>query len=199
MRFKRVIIALSAAGLFGAAVGLAGGEPKPASPATPAAPAPAAAPAKEAAKGAAAGPFFGQVQAFIQTNCLECHGGKSTKGDIDFRLYKDEAALLKDRKTWQDVLEQVETGEMPPKKKPRPPAGETTAFVKAVHGLFEVADRGGKLDPGRVTARRLNRAEYNNTIRDLVGVDFQPAEDFPSDEVGYGFDNIGDVLSLSPF
>ncbi len=53
-------------------------------------------------------------------------------------------------------------------------------------------------DPGRVTLRRLNRVEYNNTIRDLFGVDFRPADDFPSDDVGYGFDNIGDVLSLPP-
>jgi hypothetical protein len=56
----------------------------------------------------------------------------------------------------------------------------------------------GPRDPGRVTLRRLNRAEYNNTIRDLLGVDFQPAKDFPADDVGYGFDNIGDVLSLPP-
>ena len=56
----------------------------------------------------------------------------------------------------------------------------------------------GARDPGRVTIRRLNRAEYNNTIRDLLGVDFQPADDFPSDDVGYGFDNIGDVLSMPP-
>ncbi|MCY2963205.1 MAG: DUF1592 domain-containing protein, partial [Planctomycetota bacterium] len=54
------------------------------------------------------------------------------------------------------------------------------------------------IDPGRVTIRRLNKAEYNNTIRDLVGVEFRPADDFPSDDVGYGFDNIGDVLSLPP-
>ena len=53
-------------------------------------------------------------------------------------------------------------------------------------------------DPGRVTIHRLNKSEYNNTIRDLVGVDFQPAEDFPQDDLGYGFDNIGDVLSLPP-
>src|SRR6185503_10649065 len=59
-------------------------------------------------------------------------------------------------------------------------------------------DRNAKPDPGRVTIRRLNRTEYNNTIRDLVGVDFQPAEDFPSDDIGHGFDNIGDVLTLSP-
>ena len=57
---------------------------------------------------------------------------------------------------------------------------------------------GRTVDPGRVTIRRLNRAEYNNTIRDLVGIDFRPADDFPSDDVGYGFDNIGDVLSMPP-
>src|SRR5262249_31207073 len=55
-----------------------------------------------------------------------------------------------------------------------------------------------KIDPGRVTIRRLNRTEYNNTVRDLLGVDIKPAEDFPSDDVGYGFDHIGDVLSMPP-
>ena len=55
-----------------------------------------------------------------------------------------------------------------------------------------------KPDPGRVTARRLNRYEYNNTIRDLLAINFRPADDFPADDSGYGFDNIGDVLSLSP-
>ena len=60
------------------------------------------------------------------------------------------------------------------------------------------AEQATKPDPGRVTARRLNRAEYNNTVRDLLGVDFRPADDFPQDDSGYGFDNIGDVLSLSP-
>src|SRR5581483_6876255 len=53
-------------------------------------------------------------------------------------------------------------------------------------------------DPGRITIRRLNRTEYNNTIRDLVGIDFHPGDDFPADDTGYGFDTIGDVLSLPP-
>src|SRR5438094_159202 len=60
------------------------------------------------------------------------------------------------------------------------------------------ADEAPRPNAGRVTIRRLNRTEYNNTIRDLVGVDFHPAEDFPADDVGYGFDNIGDVLTVSP-
>src|SRR5262249_24736470 len=59
-------------------------------------------------------------------------------------------------------------------------------------------DCGPARDPGRPTIRRLNRSEYNNSIRDLIGVDFKPAENFPSDDVGYGFDNIGDVLSMPP-
>src|SRR5439155_19917586 len=69
---------------------------------------------------------------------------------------------------------------------------------KTIARTFEAADRAGQADPGRVTVRRLNKTEYANTVRDLVGVDFNPAEDFPADDVGYGFDNIGDVLSLSP-
>src|SRR5262249_31868188 len=80
----------------------------------------------------------------------------------------------------------------------RPAAQEVESFAKAVDGVFARADRSSKPDPGGVTIRRLNRVEYNNTIRDLVGIDFNPAEDFPSDDVGHGFDNIGDVLTLSP-
>jgi hypothetical protein len=112
--------------------------------------------------------------------------------------YRDELSLLKDRKRWRTVLDMVHAGEMPPHPRPRPPASEIETFVRSVNGVFERADKSAKPDPGRVTVRRLNRTEYNNTIRDLVGVDFNPAEDFPSDDIGHGFDNIGDVLSLSP-
>ena len=88
---------------------------------------------------------------------------------------------------------------MPPDDRPQLPARpsrpgwSSPSRVAGLQGELQVAQ-----DPGRVTIRRLNRAEYNNTIRDLVGVDFRPADDFPSDDVGYGFDNIGDVLTLPP-
>ena len=72
------------------------------------------------------------------------------------------------------------------------------AFVGNVAELAAGSADDGAASDAAVTIRRLNRSEYNNTIRDLVGVDFQPAEDFPSDDVGHGFDNIGDVLTLSP-
>ena len=107
-------------------------------------------------------------------------------------------SLLKNRKVWQNVVKMVHAGEMPPKGRPRPTAGRDRGVPAHGQRRLRRADRNAKPDPGRVTIRRLNRAEYNNTIRDLVGVDFNPAEDFPSDDVGYGFDNIGDVLSLSP-
>ncbi|NOT63735.1 MAG: DUF1592 domain-containing protein, partial [Acidobacteria bacterium] len=102
------------------------------------------------------------------------------------------------REQWETVLQKLQTGEMPPKGLPRPPAAELKAVIEWLKLAFEKADAEIKPDPGRVTARRLNRAEYNNTVRDLLGVTFRPADDFPQDDSGYGFDNIGDVLSLSP-
>ena len=88
--------------------------------------------------------------------------------------------------------------EMPPPERPQPKPAEVEAVTAAIQGIFDRADAAAKPNAGRVTIRRLNRTEYNNTIRDLVGVDFKPADDFPADDVGYGFDNIGDVLSVSP-
>ena len=134
---------------------------------------------------------------FIEKHCVQCHGEKAQKADLTLHKYKDELSVLKARKVWTNVLHMVHMGEMPPRGKPRPTQAELDAFRQSVEGIFDRADKNLR-DPGRVTIRRLNRVEYNNTIRDLVGVDFNPAEDFPSDDVGHGFDNIGDVLSLSP-
>ncbi|HSI34217.1 MAG TPA: DUF1587 domain-containing protein, partial [Tepidisphaeraceae bacterium] len=141
---------------------------------------------------------LGAIEPFIKTHCIECHGGKSKKADLDLTTFKDEQSILKGRKVWQAALEQVHGGDMPPDKRPQPTEAEKTRFLSAVGAIFEKADRTAKPDPGRVTVRRLNRAEYDNTIRDLLGVDWAPAADFPSDDVGHGFDNIGDVLSVSP-
>ncbi len=142
--------------------------------------------------------FQKNVVAFVQKHCVSCHGEKNKRADLTLHQYTDAAALLKNRKVWQHVADQVHQGIMPPLPKPRPTAAEMEAFLGTVNATFAEADRKAPPDPGRVTVRRLNRAEYNNTIRDLCGVDFNPAEDFPSDDVGHGFDNIGDVLSVSP-
>ena len=87
---------------------------------------------------------------------------------------------------------------MPPKGLPRPTDSDRKAAIQWLHAQFDRADAAAKPVAGRVTARRLNRAEYNNTVRDLLAIDFRPAEDFPQDDSGYGFDTIGDALSLSP-
>src|SRR5262249_34615279 len=88
--------------------------------------------------------------------------------------------------------------DMPPASARKPTAQELETINRWLDAVVFKTDCTGPKDPGRVTIRRLNRAEYNNTIRDLLGVDFKPAADFPADDVGYGFDNIGDVLSVSP-
>jgi hypothetical protein len=87
---------------------------------------------------------------------------------------------------------------MPPPGSPRPEPTQLKHVTAWVTDELARIERTTKPRAGRVTARRLNRAEYNNTVRDLLGVDTRPADDFPQDDSGYGFDTIGDVLSVSP-
>jgi hypothetical protein len=138
-----------------------------------------------------------QVKPILIEYCWDCHGDGSNKGGLALDTYPDEKALLADRQTWKHVMENVHQRVMPPEKKPQPTQEQRDLIVKWVEQEVFHCDCDNP-DPGRVTIRRLNRAEYNNTIRDLVGVDFHPADDFPADDSGYGFDNIGDVLSLPP-
>ncbi len=148
--------------------------------------------------------FEKEVVPFLTKHCYSCHGGGKNKGDVALDTYRNVKDIVKDREVWENLTEMVRTGEMPPKSKdkaedrPRPDPAEAELAMKAVDAILEEFDCSGARQDGRVTIRRLNRTEYNNTIRDLVGVDFKPAADFPNDDVGYGFDNIGDVLSLSP-
>ncbi len=142
--------------------------------------------------------FAREVIPFLAKHCYSCHGGDKKKGDVTLDQDKTDQDIQKHRDVWEDALDMIQSGEMPPKKRPRPTEGEIALVVRGVEAALANLDCTGPRDPGRVTMRRLNKVEYNNTIRDLVGVDFKPAADFPNDDVGYGFDNIGDVLSLSP-
>jgi hypothetical protein len=135
--------------------------------------------------------------AFLQKHCAACHGREKQKAGLTLHEFRDDSSVLRARRTWKEILNVVENGEMPPDDREQPSAEERRLFLASVTSLFARADNAPP-DPGRLTVRRLNRAEYNNTIRDLLHVEFRPAEDFPSDEVGHGFDNIGDVLSVSP-
>lgn len=135
---------------------------------------------------------------FINKHCADCHGAEDPEGGLSLTVFRANAALIPQRAKWDAILRIVETGVMPPVDAPQPTAVERRAFASLVRAIFDEYDRTAPPDPGRVTMRRLNRAEYANTVRDLLGVDFNPTENFPADDVGHGFDNIGDVLTLSP-
>jgi cytochrome c551/c552 len=149
-----------------------------------------------AALAAAADPA--PVFSFVKKNCVACHNAKITNGDVNLAALDSSKSFDESRETWEKTVEKLKTGQMPPPGLPKPPAAETAAVTRFLEAEFHRQDSTAKPDPGRVTARRLNRSEYNNTIRDLLGVDIRPADNFPNDESAYGFDNIGDALTLSP-
>ncbi len=142
--------------------------------------------------------FSGLVKPFLKQYCTDCHGSEKQKADLNLEMLAESSALYKERKPWEAVRDMLADREMPPAKRAQPGEEERIRVVQFINEALAQFDCEEIRQPGRVTLRRLNRAEYNNTVRDLTGVDFQPAADFPLDEVGYGFDNIGDVLSLSP-
>ena len=211
-RFVVIAVGLALAG----SVAAGGQAPSPASQAPAAAPAaatppstsgPAAAPAKASRPSAAAASrpatpahtFESVVKPFIAENCASCHGPRRQKGGLNLAAYESLEALTNDADRWELVVQKLRDGDMPPEdEEPRPTPQQVAQLTGFVEREIARADAARPLDPGRVTTRRLNRTEYNNTIRDLLGVDLRPADDFPNDDSGYGFDNIGDVLSTSP-
>ena len=141
--------------------------------------------------------FASDVLPVMEKYCWDCHGDGAHKGELNLDKYKDEKTVLADRKIWSGVMFHIDQWTMPPAKKDQPTAQEREFLAKYLDQLLNPIDPNHP-DPGRVTIRRLNRMEYNNTMRDLLGVDIRPADDFPEDDTGYGFDNIGDVLALPP-
>jgi Protein of unknown function (DUF1592)/Protein of unknown function (DUF1588)/Protein of unknown function (DUF1587)/Protein of unknown function (DUF1585)/Protein of unknown function (DUF1595) len=106
--------------------------------------------------------------------------------------------VTENREAWEVIVRKIRAGEMPPAGIPRPPQSQIDALLQQVDSEFSIADRNIKPDPGHVTARRLNRNEYSNTVRDLLAVEFRADRSFPTDDSGDGFDNIADVLTISP-
>src|SRR6266849_5864699 len=142
--------------------------------------------------------FQKTVEPFLKTNCLLCHNAKLKVGGLNLDSYTNSKAALHDREVWEKVVQKLRTGQMPPKGRPVPPAEQVASVTRWFELQFARLDRNMKPDPGRVTARRLNRVEYNNTIRDLLAVNFRPAGGFPSRDSGQETENSADVLSLSP-
>lgn len=139
------------------------------------------------------------IRPILAKHCFACHGQKKAKAKLNLEAFVDESEVLKARKTWKKVYDQINAREMPPSERPKIPPQELERLTTWIESALDRPDPSAPRDPGRIVMRRLNRVEYRNTIRDLVGIDFNPnLEDFPSDDVGYGFDNIGDVLSMPP-
>ena len=154
-----------------------------------------------AAESETAGPanqFVDQIVPFLDQHCVGCHGGDEPEGGMGFDTFSDSANVGVAFELWEKVRRVVSEGQMPPADEAQPEPTEVVRFLEALEVELSAFDCAAHARPGRVTLRRLNKAEYDNTIRDLVGLDLQLAADFPSDDVGHGFDNIGDVLSVSP-
>ena len=146
---------------------------------------------------AAQATFDTAVKPILANTCAGCHNDRLASGGLNLKPFQAPDSLT-NRDQWEDILTKLRGGEMPPKGIPRPPQADIDNLIGYVQGEFEKADRAIKPDPGRVVARRLNRNEYTNTIRDLLGVTFRADKDFPTDDSSYGFDNIGEALTVSP-
>lgn len=139
-----------------------------------------------------------QIKPVLEQFCFDCHADGVKKGKFAMDEHKDYAALKADLKHWDHVRQMLNTHVMPPVNKDAPTLEQRDALIKWIDDnifWFDPKDP----DPGHVVIRRLNKTQYNNTIRDLLYLyDGRAADEFPPDDTGYGFDNIGAVLSISP-
>jgi len=142
--------------------------------------------------------YEADVRPILEKYCFDCHSGDRAEAGITLDTYREARAKTHERKAWVRVLRQLEGRAMPPDDADQPSREESAAVERWINGYALVPDCSKGERPGRVTVRRLNREEYNNTVRDLFSIDIRPADEFPSDEIGYGFDTIGDVLSIPP-
>ncbi|HZK82416.1 MAG TPA: DUF1587 domain-containing protein, partial [Humisphaera sp.] len=137
------------------------------------------------------------ARAFITARCTECHDTDTRKGGLDLTtlpVQLDDPAL---EARWTLVYDRVARGEMPPKKKATPPAGERDVFLQSLGGMISDHDAAREAATGRVTLRRLNRVEYENTVHDLLGIDTPLVYLLPDDAAAFGFDNNAEALRLS--
>jgi hypothetical protein len=140
--------------------------------------------------------FHARIRPILGEYCFDCHADGVNKGNV--ALDESDAVAVRDRALWAKALKMLRAGLMPPAKRQARPTREQRQLVAnwIKYEVFGIDPQ--HPDPGRVTVRRLNRAEYRNTVRDLLGVEFEAESQFPPDDTGYGFDNIGDVLTMPP-
>ncbi len=135
------------------------------------------------------------VRTLLNKHCQECHSGEKPKGDFSVDKLAADFDNPASRDRWLAVLKRVQAGEMPPKSKARPAEKETQTLA----GWIEAKAGAARLAHGRTVLRRLNRVEYQNTVRDLLGIDVDFQDMLPADSSADGFDNIGEALHVSSF
>ncbi|MBA2479328.1 MAG: DUF1592 domain-containing protein [Planctomycetes bacterium] len=139
--------------------------------------------------------FARDIKPVIDAACVACHSGAKAKAGLDLQRLAPPDSRATTLKHWRLIGTLLTNGDMPPEDATAKLAeADRDRLIAWIAGLRYT----GPQDPGRVTLRRLNRSEYANTVRDLLGVEFDPTQDFPTDDVGDGFDNQADVLSLAP-
>ncbi len=137
-----------------------------------------------------------EITPILENYCFDCHADGVKKGDFSFDAYKSIASMQSKRDAWKRVRENLAYELMPPIDKDQPSTDERRKLIEWIDAAVFPVDSKNP-DPGRVTLRRLNRFEYQNTVRDLIGV-LPDTQLLPADDSGYGFDNMADVLTLSP-
>jgi hypothetical protein len=143
--------------------------------------------------------FDQKVQPFVTKHCVECHRGDKPKGDLRLDRLTNAFDSPTSRKSWQTIRDRVAAGEMPPEERPRPTVDEIKALLEWIDAGVQDGVRRERAIQGRVVFRRLNRVEYQNTIRDLLGVNIDVKDMLPVDSAADGFDNVGDALHVSSF
>ncbi|AGA29588.1 DUF1592 domain-containing protein [Singulisphaera acidiphila] len=142
--------------------------------------------------------FQKQVLPTLERYCFDCHTTENPKAGIALDRFDDQVGAVKDSKTWLRVLDALEGHIMPPVDKPQPSLKELDGMIEWIENDYVAAQGRQQDNAAPVVIRRLNRQEYNNTIRDLLGLDLHLADDFPADDIGFGFDNVGSALNISP-
>jgi hypothetical protein len=142
--------------------------------------------------------FTETVKPFVTQYCVGCHSGKTPAGSLDLKSYTSMDAVVQDYGRWVILHNKLAAKEMPPKPMPAPPEADQKKVIDWISEVRADELRRHAGDPGPVLLRRLSNREYDYTIRDLTGVDMQPAREFPADPSNQaGFDNSGESLTMS--
>jgi hypothetical protein len=142
--------------------------------------------------------FNETVHPFVTKYCVGCHSGKTPAASLDLKQYTTMDLVVQDYARWALLHDRLTLKEMPPKPMPQPPAADEQKVIDWIAAVRADELRRNGRDPGPVLLRRLSNVEYNYTVRDLTGVDMQPAKEFPADATNQaGFDNSGESLTMS--